>query len=80
MTTGYSARVELTLTIGDTVHPLGAVGSDSICFRHPPHLPPCEGTLTVTIDGEPHATRVALPRGASPENREAPLLRFRDAA
>ncbi|MCC7423820.1 MAG: hypothetical protein IT428_26440 [Planctomycetaceae bacterium] len=80
MTTGYSARVELTLTIGDGTHSLGAVDPDSIRFRHPPHLPPCEGTLTVTIDGHPHSTRVSLPRGSSPTDNEAPLLCLPDAA
>ena len=72
MTTGNSARVELTLTIGDGTHSLGAVGPDSIRFRHPPHLPPCEGTRTVTIDGHPQSTRVFLPRGSSPTDDEAP--------
>ena len=80
MTTGYSARVERTLTIGDGTPSLGAVGPDSIRFRHPPHLPPCEGTRTVTIDGHPHSPRVSIPRGASPRPAPPPIVGFRDAA
>ncbi|MEZ6128329.1 MAG: hypothetical protein R3C59_06585 [Planctomycetaceae bacterium] len=65
----YSANVQLVLHVNGQDYPLAKVGPDRIYLRTPVNLPPCEGTLSINIDG--HLTQqqlIRLPEGASADS------------
>ncbi|MEZ6132510.1 MAG: hypothetical protein R3C59_27920 [Planctomycetaceae bacterium] len=64
----YSATVQLTLHVAGQDYELAKVGPDRVSLRKPIDLPPCEGMLSINIDGNITQHTVRLPEGASAES------------
>ena len=64
----YSATVQLTLHVDGQDYELAKVGPDRVSLRQPIDLPPCEGTLSINIDGHVTRQNIRLPEGASAES------------
>jgi hypothetical protein len=60
-----SATVNLTLHAVGVDHELAKVGRNRIVLRSAIELPPCDGVLSITIDGHTTQQSIRLPQGAS---------------
>jgi hypothetical protein len=61
---GYSAKVSLSLIVGDTTLGLSHVGPSGIIVREPcDPIPPCDAKIVVTIDASVSVKNVYLPHG-----------------
>lgn len=61
----YSASVQLILHVNGHDYALAKIGPNRIYLRTPVDLPPCEGTLSINIDGHVTQQTIRLPEGAS---------------
>ena len=58
----------MTLQIGDATLDVAQATPNGIYLRTPVNLPPCEGTLSINIDGNITQRTVRLPEGAIAES------------
>ena len=65
MKLGYSTKVEVWLEAEDQSIELTHASSTHVIAKNPITLPPCDGVVIYTVDGEPVATRVRLTEGMS---------------
>lgn len=61
----YSATVSLILHVNENEYELAKTGPSRVFLRTPVELPPCDGTLSINIDGNITTEKVRLPNGAS---------------
>ena len=64
----YSATVQLILHVNGQDYELAKVGPSRIVLRNAIQLPPCEATLSISIDGETTQQTIQLPVGASADS------------
>ena len=64
----YSADVELSLRIDQTVFPLHKISPTRAVLRHPVDLAAGPAELVVSVDGNDEISNVRLPLGASVES------------
>ena len=67
----HSARVSVTLVIGEQRIPLAKIGPGETCFQTPQSLPECSGQIELIVDGKLRSWNVNLPHGAVPFERVA---------
>lgn len=65
----HSTDVRLVLTIAGTRHEVAQVGPDYLIFREPVDLPPCEGVLSIEVDGVERRRTIRLEDGAKSTDR-----------
>ena len=63
---GYSARVRLSLRVGDSHIPVAQVGGDRLYFDAPVLLPPGTAEVIVDIDGQAKSRAIRLPERSEP--------------
>ncbi|MEQ9410325.1 MAG: hypothetical protein RIK87_21490 [Fuerstiella sp.] len=66
----HSAIVRMTLQVADAALEVAQVTPNRIFLRTPVDLPPCEGILSISIDGHVTQRNIRLPDGASGESSE----------
>lgn len=57
---GYSAHVEITLTVSGRLHRPAQVGPDFILFAEPVQLAAGPATLTICVDGCIHTHEIVI--------------------
>jgi hypothetical protein len=62
---GYSADVQMHLSVEGRVFDIGQLGPDFIILRDPADHPPAEAEITFSIDGRVRSWPVLLPDGIS---------------
>ena len=62
---GYSADVQMHLSVDGRTFSIGQLGPDFIILDDPSDLPPAEGEIKLAIDGRMRRWRVQLPEGIS---------------
>lgn len=70
---GHSSVVKLSLEVHSTVVDLWKTGPYSITAKKPVSLPPGEGEIIITVDGNVRRSRVRLPKGMSPTDEVTPI-------
>jgi hypothetical protein len=68
----HSTRVRMTLLVDGVSYEVAQVGPDYLIFREPVQLSPCEGLLSIAIDGNERLRTVRLTDGAQPCSRIVP--------
>jgi len=64
----HSASIRMTLQIADATLDVAQVTPNRLYLRTPVDLPPCEGTLSINIDGQLNTHTIRLPEGASADS------------
>jgi hypothetical protein len=67
---GYSADVRMQLYVNGHAFRIGQLGPDFLILDDPADLPPAEGEITMSIDGEVSRWKVQLPDGISVKREE----------
>jgi len=70
---GYSADVQMQLSVNGQVFRIGQLGPDFLILDNPADHPPAEGEITMSIDGEISRWMVQLPHGVSAANELCPI-------
>lgn len=78
--TPYSADVDLWFECESGRIPLAQVATTFIIPARPTTLPPCRGTLVISVDGKQFRGEVDLVQGMSPDLPDALILSVDDAA
>jgi hypothetical protein len=64
----YSASVDLRLEVNGQQWPLAKTGHDHFVPATPFELPPCDGVIVVSVDGNEHRSKVRLVNGVRPDD------------
>ncbi|MEX0887187.1 MAG: hypothetical protein WD009_12200 [Phycisphaeraceae bacterium] len=71
--TGHSPLVRLSLEVQGREFLLRQVAPAWVILAQPADLSPCEGVVTVSIDGREHRRAVSLPGGISANSTRVPI-------
>jgi hypothetical protein len=76
VTSGHSAKVQMTLIIGGISHQIGQLGPDFIILANPFTAPPSKAEIVMDVDGHVDRWEVFLSKGVSPNLRRVPINPF----
>lgn len=74
--TNFSAEVRLTLRFAGRCLPLGQITPDAVFCDPPVELPPGEGEVVMTVDGQARTWAVLLPVGSKVDQPRTPIRRL----
>ena len=60
---GHSAEVQMRLTVNGSTFPISHMGPDFVRLRESVEQPPCNGNISLVIDGHESVWSVHLPQG-----------------
>ncbi len=74
---GYSARVALTLKVGERDLPLSHVGPNEVSVRElSDEIPPSDAQLIIQVDDSSDVMNVYLPQGVSADSHDVAYIYY----
>ncbi len=69
----HSAQVKMRLILNGSVIRITHMGPDFIFIESPADYPPCQATISLSVDGSESEWKVSLPKGISKDSRRVVL-------
>jgi hypothetical protein len=73
---GYSADIRMHLSVNGQSFRIGQLGPDFLILDEQLEIPPTQGEITISIDGQIRRWQVQLPEGVSKAKPRCPIRRY----